>query len=674
MTPPASDSPSVLDELRRRLREARASKDRSMFVVAGSGVSIQATGRAPAASWTGLLGLGIERCKQQASGWKKRRFDAAAVEVKLATRRVSDCIAAASVIESTLRGAGGSVYSRWLEETVGELRPTEPEILHALGALGIPVATTNYDGLLEYELGLQPMTWRTHGLVDQLMTGTFPGGGVLHLHGYFNEPQSVVLGASSYDKVLEDKRAQDTLRNLLRNRDLIFVGMGGGLSDPNFGALLEWAKDVTLPDSRYHFLLVREDDARELRLKLSLTLRIHVLVYGREHAELAPFLRGLIEPAMNGTMPQLSPGPSSPQLLSSSRQQAVVQSESPVSAVDLAATPRSAPSVDARPIPTGELRKLLSQLLRTDSDFNAFCLDYFPQTQRLFATGMDRQAKTSLLLEREDHAAVLRRIRGERPQDQQTSQVIWRALLRLDRDTQWGELLRSLDDAQHLNQLVLVHGNKDQNLRLFVRRIEEHLRDKASSLVVEVPLKLAAAVAETGVKWGLHLQQILRDKIGAEQETPAELLALATAEVPLVIVLVALDNPLLLLSTLTPVQLQGLTDFLTKVLPATLAACRRVTVLLPLEYGDEAQSMLPWAREVARIHWHNPPLTSIELARLTLPTYADVEKYLRLYPEPLRDLPGLLRTAKELCDELCRPGTTFERLASDIDNAILLHG
>lgn len=635
MTPPPSDSPSVLDELRRRLREARANKDRSMFVVAGSGVSIQATSRAPAASWTGLLGLGVERCKQQASSWKKRRFDAAAVEAKLATRRVSDCIAAASVIESTLRGAGGSVYSRWLEETVGELRPTDPEILRALGSLGIPVATTNYDGLLEYELGLQPMTWRTHGLVDQLMAGTFPGGGILHLHGYFNEPQSVVLGASSYDKVLADKRAQDTLRNLLRNRDLIFVGMGGGLSDPNFGALLEWAKDVTLPDSRYHFLLVREDDAREMRLKLPATLRIHVLVYGREHAELAPFLRSLVE---------------------------------------VAAAPSPAPSTDARPIPVADLRRVLFEQLRTDSDFNAFCLDYFPETHRLFAAGMDRQAKTSLLLEREDRAAVLRQVRGQRPEDQQTNQAIWRALLRLDRDTQWGALLNSLDDAQHLNQLVLVHGHKDQNLQLFVRRIEEHLRDKARSLVIQVPLKLAAAIAESGAKWGLHLQQILRSKIGTQPETPAELLARATEEVPLVIVLVGLDNPLHMLSTLTPAQLKGLEDFLTQVLPATLSACRRVTVLLPLEFRDEAQSLLPWARELARTHWQNPPLTFIELAPLTLPTYADVEKYLRRYPEPLRDLPGLLRTAKELCDELCRPGTTFERLASDIDNAILLHG
>jgi hypothetical protein len=644
-----------------------------MFVVAGSGVSIQATGRASAASWTGLLWLGLERCKQQASGWKKRRFDAAAVEAKLATRRVSDCIAAATVIESTLRASGGSVYSRWLEETVGELRPTEPEILRALGALGIPVATTNYDGLLEYELGLQPMTWRTHGLVDQLMTGTFPGGGVLHLHGYFNEPQSVVLGASSYDKVLEDKRAQDMLRSLLRNRDLIFVGMGGGLSDPNFSALLDWAKYVTLPDARYHFLLVREDDAREMRLKLPMTLRIHVLVYGRDHAELAPFLRSLVEPATPTTVPR-SPDLESIPAEQQPRRDRADLAPSPRCLVEPATPASPAQSSDARPIPTNELRLLLFDLLRTDSDFDAFCLDFFRETHRLFSLGMDRQAKMTMLLQREDHAAILRKVRGERPQDQQTRQAVWSALLRLDRDQQWGTLLSSLDGAEHLNQLVLVHGHKDQNLPLFVRRIEEYLRDKARSLVIQVPIKLAAVTAQSGVKWGLHLQQILRDKIGAEQETPAELLARATAEVPLVIVLVALDNPLLLLSSLTPVQLQGLKEFLAEVLPATLSACRRVTVLLPLEFRDEVRSMLPWAREVAQTHWQNPPLTSIELAPLTLPSYADVEKYLRRYPEPVRDLPGLLRTAKELCDELCRPGTTFERLASDIDNAILLHG
>lgn len=280
-----------IDVLRQRLSMAREKRDGSMLVVEGSGVSIQATNRAPAASWGGLLASGLERCKVRANTWKNKRFDAAAIEARLAAGSVADWIAAATSIESTLRGAGGSVYKDWLAETVGALRPSQPEILHAVRDLGIPVATTNYDSLLEYELGLQPMTWRPHGLVDQLLAGSLPGGGVLHLHGDYTEPQSVVLGAASYDKVLSDMRAQDTLRNLLRNRDLSFVGVGGGLEDSNFGALLEWAKAVTLPDARFHFLLVRHDDARELRPKLTLTTRIHVIVYGEKHAALVPFKR-----------------------------------------------------------------------------------------------------------------------------------------------------------------------------------------------------------------------------------------------------------------------------------------------------------------------------------------------------------------------------------------------
>lgn len=48
------------------------------------------------------------------------------------------------------------------------------------------------------------------------------------------------------------------------------------------------------------------------------------------------------------------------------------------------------------------VRRQLDQELRTDGEINAFCLDYFPATQRLFTLGMDRQQKLNLLLERED--------------------------------------------------------------------------------------------------------------------------------------------------------------------------------------------------------------------------------------------------------------------------------
>jgi 3',5'-cyclic AMP phosphodiesterase CpdA len=55
-----------------------------------------------------------------------------------------------------------------------------------------------------------------------------------------------------------------------------------------------------------------------------------------------------------------------------------------------------------------QLRALLIDTLRTDGDFNAFVLDYFPDVQRNFAGGMDRTSKLNLLLESVDGDDILR--------------------------------------------------------------------------------------------------------------------------------------------------------------------------------------------------------------------------------------------------------------------------
>jgi len=56
------------------------------------------------------------------------------------------------------------------------------------------------------------------------------------------------------------------------------------------------------------------------------------------------------------------------------------------------------------------LRKLLYSALRTDSELSAFCLDFFPDTMRLFSDGMDREAKTTLLITREDQSTIIRHL------------------------------------------------------------------------------------------------------------------------------------------------------------------------------------------------------------------------------------------------------------------------
>ncbi len=55
-----------------------------------------------------------------------------------------------------------------------------------------------------------------------------------------------------------------------------------------------------------------------------------------------------------------------------------------------------------------QLRELLMDTLRTDGDFNAFVLDYFPDVHRGFTGEMDRTSKLNLLLESVDGDDILR--------------------------------------------------------------------------------------------------------------------------------------------------------------------------------------------------------------------------------------------------------------------------
>lgn len=61
------------------------------------------------------------------------------------------------------------------------------------------------------------------------------------------------------------------------------------------------------------------------------------------------------------------------------------------------------------------LRALLDAVLRTDSDLNAFCLDYFTDTYRQFAAGMDRNTKYNLLMSVGDASEILEHLRDAHP-------------------------------------------------------------------------------------------------------------------------------------------------------------------------------------------------------------------------------------------------------------------
>lgn len=275
-----------------------------MLVLVGSGISIGATrGHAQqgAASWTGLLESALDRVLTE------RLLDADEVAQQrrsLAQPNVQVLLSAATAIEQALKRSSRGSYQKFLADSLGSLEPVHPEVLDAIIGLNAPLLTTNYDSLLELRANLQPLTWRDQRNVERLFAGD--RAGVLHLHGHWSEPESVVLGLPSYDEVTRDRYTQDRLRRLFLDYTLLLVGCGeSGLGDPNLGALFDWARRNCGLLQHDHFLLGTASQVRDMRARHTTSEGIDFVSYGASHGDLLPFLQELSA----GLRPTREPGP-----------------------------------------------------------------------------------------------------------------------------------------------------------------------------------------------------------------------------------------------------------------------------------------------------------------------------------------------------------------------------
>src|SRR5207237_820765 len=101
-------------------------------------------------------------------------------------------------VQDALGGINSDVYRSWLGSTVGRLTAIDPAILTAIEALtttGTKIATTNYDTLIAQHLqGAEAVSCLYARKIDDLLEGRQRG--VWHLHGCYNQPQSVVFSAN----------------------------------------------------------------------------------------------------------------------------------------------------------------------------------------------------------------------------------------------------------------------------------------------------------------------------------------------------------------------------------------------------------------------------------------------------------------------------------------------
>ncbi|HNN96276.1 MAG TPA: hypothetical protein PKI03_28570 [Pseudomonadota bacterium] len=265
---------------------------------------------------------------------------------------------------------------------------------------------------------------------------------------------------------------------------------------------------------------------------------------------------------------------------------------------------------------------------------------------------------------------------GPRGKPQPRPQV--NALLFLDRTTQYARLLLGGPASRVQNRVLLLHGGPEQNIEWFVRRVEEFLQDDhvLRPLVVNVAMRLNNVYAGTAADWGLHLKHALESQLHESSLPLPELVAQASERAPLFLSLVAEDNPLSVLGTLSPRQRTGLGDFVTTFLPKLLADSRRtgITVLLPLEVrkSESPTDLLSEVQSWLKQAWQLGERRHDVLPEVGFPCWDDVKSYLRSHHPPLNHLDDVLDEAE---GEYARFGqaSTFEQLAKALNNIVTRH-
>jgi hypothetical protein len=283
MSSNSNDAVRSLNHLKSLLQKGR------VVPVIGTGFSVSASGNDPCASWGGLLRNGIAYAKRELRNVEDSF--AHKIEEILATGTATALTKAAGEIESLLGGAKAPAFRDWLKDSVGKLAVRSSGFFDPLAKLGPLYLTTNYDGLLEAGLGGPALTWLDRDRVQQVVLGD--NYGIIHVHGYWECPESLVLGPESYEAVTNDPFTQAMLRHLVFGKSLLFIGFGAGLQDRNFSQLRDWMRQWTEHSCYAHFRLVRASELETVRTTHADDSRIIPLVYGDNHSELPYFLSSL---------------------------------------------------------------------------------------------------------------------------------------------------------------------------------------------------------------------------------------------------------------------------------------------------------------------------------------------------------------------------------------------
>lgn len=282
---------SALENLQRRIA------DREVVLVVGTGVPLSATGRTDLLTWAGLLDAGLARAVERC----RRGSCEACTRAKQLVERarggrppVPDLLEVADHIWDHLEAPGSPAWRDWLERCFGRLEVRDDRLVRDLAGLGLPILTTNYDHVIEEVTGLPAVTFDEPDEVLEVLRGKKPG--VVHLHGSYKKPETIVFGRESYEALRYKELQQTVQQGVGIFNSLLLIGCGEGVNDPNFGHLRERFNSMLRETRHRHFRLDTEAGAKRWQEETGPEEKIDVIAYGRTYDALPAFVEKQLLP------------------------------------------------------------------------------------------------------------------------------------------------------------------------------------------------------------------------------------------------------------------------------------------------------------------------------------------------------------------------------------------
>lgn len=274
-----------------------------LVVVAGAGTSLSlASRRTPAYSWPKLLENAFTYAEKMGriDDRQRQRWSET-----ISSGDLDELLGAAEFVSRKLDGRNGLLYSRWLESLFSSQKfATSSRMKDALSLItkhGIPICTLNYDTLIERCTRLPSINMDDHRKVLSWARRSHPG--ILHLHGQWEKPETIVLGVSDYNDATTDDFRLSLQQALSTFNRLLFIGCGDTLYDPNLSSLLRWMRDTLGADGLQHYALVRDQEVEAKHRDPTWQGLVAPIGYGDNFESLPTFLIDKLVPVQTAKRP-----------------------------------------------------------------------------------------------------------------------------------------------------------------------------------------------------------------------------------------------------------------------------------------------------------------------------------------------------------------------------------